>query len=201
MSEASKTRPEASSHWRTSMYSGVTPKMTVDQFWLPQISCAVPRSAGADMVSGISRGIAAASSSVMVRLEPKPMRTPPEVVVPDRISSRLEPSERICSSTRFCAPAPTAIITITAATPMMMPSMVSTLRSLFTASARIATRSRPRTSHAGVMPGSARSMASASSGFGFAWSSTRCPSRKRSTRCAKRATSASCVTSSTVMPP
>ena len=73
------------------------------------------------------------------------MRTPPEVVVPDRISSRLDPSERICSSTRCCAPAPTAIITITAATPMMMPSMVSRLRSLFTASARIATRSRPRT--------------------------------------------------------
>ena len=37
---------------------------------------------------------------------------------------RLEPRLLICSSTRACAPAPTAIMVITAATPMMMPSMV-----------------------------------------------------------------------------
>ena len=95
--------------------------------------------------------------------------------------------------------APTAIITITAATPMMMPSMVSALRSLFTASARIATRSRPRT----FMPAPAPRAACASASSRLrrcAWSSTRCPSRKRRTRRAKRATSGSCVTSTTVMP-
>ena len=72
------------------------------------------------------------------------MRTPPAVVEPGMTSSRFEPSARICSSTRACAPAPTAIITITAPTPMTMPSMVSALRSLLTASARRAMRSSER---------------------------------------------------------
>src|SRR5262245_59980257 len=68
------------------------------------------------------------------------MRTPPEVTDPGSSMIKFEPSDLICSSTRACAPAPTAIIVITAATPMMMPSMVSVLRSLFTRRARSAMR-------------------------------------------------------------
>ena len=53
---------------------------------------------------------------------------------------RFEPRLWICSATRACAPAPTPTIAITAPTPMMMPSIVSALRSLLTRSARIAIR-------------------------------------------------------------
>ena len=53
---------------------------------------------------------------------------------------RFEPRLRIWSSTRACAPAPTATMVITAATPMMMPSMVSAERSLLMRSARSAMR-------------------------------------------------------------
>ncbi|MNC88546.1 hypothetical protein D3C83_43680 [compost metagenome] len=52
----------------------------------------------------------------------------------------MEPSDLIWSSTRAWAPEPIAIMVITAATPMMMPSMVSVLRSLFTRRARSAMR-------------------------------------------------------------
>ena len=57
---------------------------------------------------------------------------------------RLEPRLLIWSSTRACAPAPTATIVITAPTPMMMPSIVSAERSLLTRSAASATRSVAR---------------------------------------------------------
>ena len=43
--------------------------------------------------------------------------------------STLAPRFSICSSTARCAPAPSATIVITAATPMMMPSMVKLDRS------------------------------------------------------------------------
>src|SRR5262245_63875329 len=68
------------------------------------------------------------------------MRTPPEVTEPGSSRIRLVPRPLICSSTRACAPAPTASMVITAGTPLMMPSMVSVLRSLFTRRARRAMR-------------------------------------------------------------
>ena len=43
----------------------------------------------------------------------------------------LAPSAAIRSSTAFCAPEPSATMVITAPTPMMMPSIVSTDRSAF----------------------------------------------------------------------
>ena len=54
---------------------------------------------------------------------------------------RFDPRLLIWSSTRACAPPPTATIVITAPTPMMMPSMVSIERSLLTRSAVSATLS------------------------------------------------------------
>src|SRR2546429_6489643 len=53
---------------------------------------------------------------------------------------RFDPRLWICSATRAWAPAPTPTIAMTAATPMMMPSIVSALRSLLTRSARMAMR-------------------------------------------------------------
>ena len=56
----------------------------------------------------------------------------------------LEPRPFICSCTRLVAPWPTAIMVMTAATPMMMPSMVRMLRSVLAARARNAERRAAR---------------------------------------------------------
>src|SRR5262245_55348615 len=84
--------------------------------------------------------MAHASSSVIVSCEPRPWRTPPVLLDPDRTMSRFEPRLWICSAMRACAPEPIETIAITAATPMMMPSIVRMLRSLLTRSARTAMR-------------------------------------------------------------
>jgi hypothetical protein len=76
----------------------------------------------------------------MVGWEPMPPRAPPEVIEPESTMMMLEPRLRICSSTRAWAPPPTAIMTITAATPMMMPSMVNAERILLTRRASRAMR-------------------------------------------------------------
>ena len=60
-----------------------------------------------------------------------PWLTPPCVDAPGVITIMLVPRLLICSRIRVRAPYPTATITITAATPMMMPSMVSAARILF----------------------------------------------------------------------
>jgi hypothetical protein len=51
------------------------------------------------------------------------------------------PAPRIWSSIAACAPVPSATIVMTAPTPMIMPSIVSTVRSLLRASALMAMRS------------------------------------------------------------
>ena len=115
---------------------------------------------------------------------------------------RLEPRLLIWSSTRACAPAPTATIVMTAATPMMMPSIVSAERSLLMRSAASAMRSVARKFMARPPPPAAatrRAIAAASSGA-FGASTIRRPSRKVSSRDAKAAMSCSCVTTTMVMP-
>src|SRR5882724_6812785 len=115
--------------------------MPVDQLRLPKTTWALPRTDGAaTCTAGISRAIAAASSSVIVCCELVPRRTPAALTEPESTMIRLEPRLWICSATRAWAPAPTATIVMTAPTPMMMPSIVSALRSLFTRSARSAMR-------------------------------------------------------------
>jgi len=59
------------------------------------------------------------------------MRTPPVVTLPGKIVIMLVPAPRICSSIAACAPLPSATVVMTAPTPMIMPSMVSDVRSLF----------------------------------------------------------------------
>jgi hypothetical protein len=57
---------------------------------------------------------------------------------------RFEPRLWICSATRAWAPAPTATMAMIEPTPMMMPSIVSALRSLLTRRARAAVRAFSR---------------------------------------------------------
>ena len=88
---------------------------------------------------GSSLPIALASPIVSVGALPKPDRSPPDVVLPGRIIIRFEPMEAICAEIRSLAPAPIATIAITAATPMIIPSIVRMERILFALSDRYAT--------------------------------------------------------------
>jgi len=65
---------------------------------------------------------------------------PPRETAPDPTNSTFDPMAAIWSCACCCAPCPTLTMAITAATPIMMPSMVSADRSLLRAKARIAMR-------------------------------------------------------------
>src|SRR5205823_2910010 len=87
-----------------------------------------------------------ADQRVTVRVEhrgdrgPDDRHAPPRMILwPGYTLSNVGPSAWIRSCTDFCAPDPSAIIVMTAPTPMMMPSMVSSERSLFARSASRAT--------------------------------------------------------------
>ena len=87
------------------------------------------------------RAIAAASSGVSVVRAPCPVRTPATLADPGMTMMRLVPAVRMRASMAARAPLPRAIITITAATPMMMPSAVSAVRITFRRSASSAVSS------------------------------------------------------------
>ena len=117
------------------------PWMVVDQLVLPTTTWATPRMVGAAAtISGISALRARASATVSRISLPLAMRTPPRLRAPDITMNRLLPRELIWRSISACAPAPTVTMAITAATPMMMPSIVSTLRIRLTRRASRATR-------------------------------------------------------------
>ena len=80
--------------------------------------------------------IARASSIVRVGAPPKPDRSPPDVVLPGRTRRRLDPTEAIWAEIRSFAPAPMATMAITAATPMIIPSIVRIDRIRFARSDR-----------------------------------------------------------------
>ncbi len=85
---------------------------------------------------GTSRRIASASSIFKVPAPPQPVRIPLEVVLPEKIRITFCPRLAIWASTCAFAPLPMPTIAMTAATPMMMPSAVSTERILFRRRAR-----------------------------------------------------------------
>ena len=119
------------------MTPGVVPTMPVDQFRWPYTTWPTPLWMGATSeTAGHSFWIASASPRVSVGCVPAPILTPPEVVAPGRMMRRLLPMLEICSEIFWLAPVPTATMAITAPTPMMMPSMVSAERILFTRRAR-----------------------------------------------------------------
>src|SRR6202011_3899692 len=88
------------------------------------------------MMPGTSRRIASASSIFNVPAPPQPVRMPLDVVLPEKIRITFCPRLAICASTWALAPLPIPTIAMTAATPMMMPSAVSTERILFRRNAR-----------------------------------------------------------------
>ena len=79
----------------------------------------------------ISDRMALASSGTSVVTAPWPVRTPPKFMEPALTVTMLVPRLETCDSMDARAPPPIAIITITAATPMMIPSEVSAERNRF----------------------------------------------------------------------
>src|SRR5262249_41950132 len=84
--------------------------------------------------------MAFASSGVSVLALPWPCRTPPCVKLPALTMIIFVPADWIWLSIEVCAPVPSATIVITAATPMIIPSMVRAVRILFRLSAFTAIR-------------------------------------------------------------
>src|SRR6266700_3171229 len=112
----------------------------VNQFWFPAATCVVETTSSLTPTTpGTSRRIASASSTFKVPALPQPVRMPLEVVLPEKMRITFCPRLAICASTCDFAPLPIPTIAITAPTPMIMPSAVSTERILFRRKARNAT--------------------------------------------------------------
>ncbi len=80
--------------------------------------------------------MALASSTVSVGALPQPPRMPPLVKLPEKTVITFSPRLATWSSTCLVAPVVRLTEPMTAPTPMMMPSMVSSERILFRRSAR-----------------------------------------------------------------
>ena len=110
------------------------------QLLLPAMICAPLRTSGLTAATpGTSRSIARASSTVSVPAPPKPVWTPPRLMLPEKTRMTFWPRAAMRASTWALAPLPMPTMAMTAPTPMMMPSMVRTVRILFRRSARKAT--------------------------------------------------------------
>src|SRR5262245_55679849 len=94
----------------------------------------VPTLSATYSISGRSRR-RWASSGTRRLLPPAPVRTPPAFALPAMTVMRFVPWVLICSSIITCAPVPSATMAMTAATPMIIPSMVKPVRSLLRPSA------------------------------------------------------------------
>src|ERR1041384_4796058 len=106
--------------------------MPVRQFPSPPTTCAKVATTGDTPVSSVLSLLSAAASSSVRRVEvPAPWLTAPVVVAPGVITIRLVPRLLIRCWIWALAPWPIATITITAPTPMMMPSIVSRVRSVY----------------------------------------------------------------------
>ena len=111
------------------------------QFRLPKMIWMLPSTCGdTRAISGTSRRIASASSTVSVFMPRVPLRTPLTLREPASIQTKFSPRSASACWAR-CEPAwPIATTRTTAAMPMQMPSVVSALRILWRASARTASR-------------------------------------------------------------
>ena len=140
VSAGEKFLPETIFQSRISRYSGQTPWTIVLQFWFPYTTGALVRIDGvAKRTEGSSFPIARASPIVRVGTPPNPERNPPEVVLPGRTRRRFEPTEEIWAEILRFAPSPMATMTMTAPTPMIIPSIVRAERILFARRERNAT--------------------------------------------------------------
>ena len=97
-------------------------------------------------------------ASSVVSVSDRRFCTPPPLdpVVAGLTKIRLLPSPRTLFVTPACAPCPAAISAITAPTPMMMPSIVSPVRSLFEANSKHRHPQRVDEDHAGASPAARR---------------------------------------------
>jgi len=102
------------------------------------LSCAVPEITGAVALIMGSSAIACASCTVRVLTLPLPQRSPPDEVAPGMTISRWLPIEAMALLILVCAPCPIDSISTTAATSMIMPSMVSAVRRRLVCNARMA---------------------------------------------------------------
>ena len=80
------------------------------------------------LTAGQSRQMASASCGVSVMTLPLPKLTPPLAAVPGMISRLLAPMLAMVFCTAMLEPWPISVMAMTAATPMMMPSVVSAER-------------------------------------------------------------------------
>ena len=133
--------PCSITHDRATKYSGVTPVICVLQFWAAKITWVLPVATGAETRMAGNFAIASASFSVTLGDVPTPERNPPADVEPDKTINKLLPMEVTARLTPCLAPSPTASINTTADTPMIMPNMVSAVRSRFAPNARHASPS------------------------------------------------------------
>ena len=135
-----KFLPDTTFHSRISRNSGAPPWRIVLQFWFPYTTGPLDRMVGEDARTAESSfPMARASAIVSVGAPPKPDRSPPDVVLPGSTSSRFDPTEAIWAEIRWFAPSPIATMMMTAATPMIIPSIVRMERILFARSERKAT--------------------------------------------------------------
>ncbi len=91
------------------------------------------------MISGTASRIAFASLAVRVLVAPVPVRTPWRLRLPASTQTKLSPRFWSCSRIRLDPPSPIATVQMTAAIPIVMPSIVSAVRSLLRARADRAT--------------------------------------------------------------
>ena len=130
LSAAVKKRPCAMARLRTCSQLGVEPTTEVVQFVDPATTVSTEVDTGATpTMSGATEWSAsmAASPLVSVVADPRPPRTPEALVVlPGETMSRFDPSLPISSRTWSCAPWPRPTVSITAAIPMRIPSVVRT---------------------------------------------------------------------------
>src|SRR5689334_12747085 len=136
-----KNAPNFCGQFRISGRSMSVPWICVDQFWLPAITWARVLAPGATYCTPGSWRTASASSLRSVVDCPWPMRTPPCEKLPAFTRIMLVPADRTRSSIVVRAPVPSATMVMTAPTPMIIPSIVRTVRSLLRFSAFSAIRS------------------------------------------------------------
>src|SRR5688500_2525582 len=130
-SSSVKNPPGDTSQARMTANAAPTPSTRVCQLPAGPITWARVLTPGDTARTPSRAAIAAASAGVRVVTAPWPIRTPPTLAEPaDTVSTSVPRLDTRCSIDAL-APSPSAIMTITAATPMITPSDVSAERSLF----------------------------------------------------------------------
>ncbi len=132
-----KNEPDCRYQLRTYGHAGEAPETVVCQLLYCEMTCALSVTTGVTAAAcGTCCAIASPSESVSVDAAPMPAFTPPAFVLPGRMTITLLPRFAMEASIEAFAPAPIATVTITAATPMMIPRTVRSERSRFRISAR-----------------------------------------------------------------